>query len=272
MMLTESKKKPPIFHAKIIRGRTPSDDDFDTRRRIEQEREIVPKGVQKGRIQLERDEKLGVIGLNYDPVEYGIVKVETIEEREQRFKADVARLKKEAEEREKKGYQKGHDQGYEEGLETGRNEIVGHIEKMRELCESTVTATRDYFTQVEERLVNFAMSIAKRVVGKTAEEHRDVAFSLAAEAIRQAIDKTRLLILVNPKDYESLKDARGDLQKVAAGIKEIEIDVDEDISPGGVILETVGGSIDATIDTMLDEVYKVLIPEYENRNGGETGQ
>ncbi len=224
-----------------------------------------PKGVVQGRIALS-DETKGV-NLSYNPESYGIAKVETLEEREQRHREELEALTREVERREKEAYERGRREGLKEGREKGRGEVAGELEKIKSLLAAARDETREYFARVEERLVDFAMAIARRVVGETAESHREVAVKLAAEAIREATDRSKLLLIVNPQDYETLKKAKADLRTLSEGIKEIEVETSPRVKPGGLILESLGGSIDAQIETMLDEVYKALKPGYEGANG-----
>ncbi len=263
--------KPKPIRATVIKGAYTYDAGVWQKSREAMGIKVEHKGVKLGRIELDSDADKGFVALNYRPEGYGVKKVETLEEREARYKADIERLKNEAEEREKQAFQKGLKQGRAKGFEKGSNQVAAEIERMTQLLQSVVTATENYFRQVEDRLADFAMMIARKVVGETAEAHREIAVQLAKAAIKEATDRTKITLLVNEVDYEMLNNARADLKTISEGIKKIEIEINNRVSPGGVLLETAGGSIDASIETMLDEVYRTIAPGYEvpGEGGGE---
>ncbi|MCB2198259.1 hypothetical protein KQI63_02580 [bacterium] len=223
----------------------------------------APKAVAQGKIQLESLAK-SAVRVAYDPARYGLGKVETLEEREARFQADVARLKEEADKREEAAFAKGRDEGYQQGMVEGKQAVAASVAQIVEFLESIRKETRSYFHHVERRLVNFSMAIARKVVGDTAEHNREVAVKLASEAIQQSIERTKVILWVNSADAQSLQESRADLLALSEGIKDIDIQISQRVSPGGVILESAGGSIDATIETILDEVHLALIPEPSN--------
>lgn len=239
--------------------------------------ETTPAG--KGRVSLSRDPLRGKVALEYDPAGYVKERVETFEELRERFRIELdavrAQLKR-AEEKiievEAAAREEGKKEGFEEGMAAGRREVEAEMEKLVDLLKSANEQTKKYFLRVEDRLADFAMQIARRVVGEAARLDRSIAVALAREAVRMAVDRSRIVLICNPDDYEELKEARADLKVISEGIKEIEIETSVNVSPGGVILETVSGSIDATMETMLDEVHKALKPEYEQGIGGGEGQ
>lgn len=223
----------------------------------------APKAVTQGKIQLESLAQ-SAVKLAYDPTRYGLGKVETLEEREARFQAEVARLKEEADQRETAAFAKGREEGYQQGLGEGKQAVAASVAQIVEFLESIRKETRSYFHHVERRLVGFSMSIARKVVGDTAEQHREVAVKLASEAIQQSIERTKVILWVNAADAQRLQESRADLLALSEGIKDIDIQISQRVSPGGVILESAGGSIDATIETILDEVHLALMPEPSN--------
>ncbi len=238
--------------------------------------EKTPQGVKSGYIDLNYQKNAKKVSFSYNTDKYGGKSGETFKELTERHENEIAKLKKhlenvqeQAEKEKEKVYRKGKAEGYEEGIEAGRVEVSDQMEQIRALLQTTMDSTRDYFSKVEDRLADFAMMIAKRVVGNAADASREVAVVLAKEVIKQAVDKSQIVLLVNPNDLDSLKEARADLMKISEGIGDIKVERSVNVRPGGVILESKGGSIDATIDTMLDEIHKAMKPGYEKGVAGE---
>lgn len=264
--LGEKRQKMPP-RAKVIRSGSYNYSALTNEARAELG-SVTPRAVVRGRVELDRKEPEKV-AVEYNPKKYGLVRAETLEERMDRHNHEIQRLQEEAEQREKAAFERGLEQGRKEGHEKGVQEmqdtVQAKVSELQRLLDGTVNATRQYFSKVEERLAGFAMSIARRIVGDTAENYREVAVKLASEALQMATERTRVVLRCHPDDYPHLMEAKDELKTISEGIKEVELETSPRLSRGSVVLETVGGSIDASIETMLDEVHKALLPEVDNK-------
>ncbi len=271
--MSRDRKERSVPKAKVIHGGIEIEDNSEEIRRLLES--LVPQAVVRGKVNLnDSSEKKGV-DLSYAPEQYGLGRIETLEEMRLRHRAEIEALQSEMERRVKeshdKGFAEGRSQGHEEGVGEVKAEFEKHVELLVSMIQSVADATKRYFSDVEQRLVDFALHIARRVVGDAADQHRDVAVKLAGEAIRQATDRTKVVLRCNPRDVETLKAAEGDLLAISEGIREIEIIASPRVESGGVILETASGSIDATIRTLIDELHGALLPAHEKPEDEEDG-
>lgn len=238
---------------------------------------LEPKAVVLGKVSMKKGgaERAGV-NLEYSDEHYGLTQVETVDEMVKRHTAEVQRLKEEVEVREKAAYERGLEEGkaagHEQGVGEVKEEFEKHIELLLGMAQSAASQTRDYYAAVEERLVTFALEIAKKIVGDAATRYRDVAKRLAGEALKLAVERTKVILKCSPADLETLKAAKGDLMTISEGIREIEVEASTRVAPGGVILETDAGSIDATIQTLIEELHQALLPEHSLGKSTYSGQ
>ncbi len=212
------------------------------------------------------------VRIEYDPSQYGITRIETMEEREGRFQAELDDLnaqletaKNEIEAAREQGHEAGFQEGLVEGKQTAKEELQAEVDaklkKLESLLETIVAATRDYFGLAEQKLVKFALMIAGKIIGDAANAHEGIATGLAKEALKQANERTTVSVLCHPDDEAELQAAEMDLKTVSEGIQEIEVRTSPHVSRGGIILETHGGSVDATIETILEELHIALLED-----------
>ncbi|MDP8207015.1 MAG: FliH/SctL family protein [Candidatus Electryonea clarkiae] len=265
MFEVELLKKVRRSRARIISGPY---NYVDTKEKIGIQLEDVPS-VHAGRIAITTKGEKGSVSVKYNSDKYGVTKVETIDEISARHKSEIEEAHKALEIASKDSYLKGEKEGYNKGYQAGTEEVAKTVESLLEVVQATHSATKDYFVKVEDQLAEFAMTIAKSIVNDAAENYREVAVKLAGEVISEAIDKSKILLIVNPVDYETVVAARSKLKSVSEGVKDLEIESSVNVHPGGVILESKGGSIDATIETMIDEVHKALKPGFEQIDNGD---
>jgi flagellar biosynthesis/type III secretory pathway protein FliH len=212
------------------------------------------------------------VRIEYDPSHYGITRVETMEEREDRFRAELDDLNSQlvsAKVEIETAREQGHETGFQEGIAQGKQaamaelqvEVDAKLKQLETLLDTIVAATRDYFNLAEQKLVKFALMIAGKIVGDAANAHEGIATSLAKEALKQANERTTVSILCHLDDEAELQAAGIELKTVSEGIREIEVRSSPRVSRGGIILETLGGSVDATIETILEELHIALLED-----------
>ncbi|MFH0882728.1 MAG: FliH/SctL family protein [bacterium] len=266
---TRDRREKMLPRARVIRGGLDIEDNSEEIRKLLES--LQPRAVVRGRVNLDESGEKAGVGLSYTPEYYGLSKVETVEEMQERHRSEIETLRSEIERREKEAYDRGfgegRSKGHEEGVGEVKEEFEKHVELLLSMLKSTAEQTKHYFVDVEERLVEFAMHIARRIVGDSAEHYREVAVKLAGEAIKQATDRTTVILRCNSNDVQQLEAAKGDLLAISEGIREIEIIPSPRIESGGVILETASGSIDATIGTMLNELHQALLPDHMTSEG-----
>ena len=100
--------------------------------------------------------------------------------------------------------------------------------------------------------------IAKKIIGEIAEEGRDIVVNIAKEAIKRASDREALRIRVAPVDYDALNKKRSELLQCIDGIKSLIFEADESVQPGGCLIETNQGEIDARIESQIKVIKGAL--------------
>lgn len=169
---------------------------------------------------------------------------------------DSGRLK-----REEESYKKG----FSDGIQAGRLQILQEIEKelnlIRSLTEGIQRLREEIYERMETEVVEMSLAIARKVIYGVTEQDREIVVATAKEAIKKASDRAMLKIKINPVDYEVMNKKRTELVQCIDGIKSILFEVDESVQPGGCLIETNQGDIDARIES------QVRVIEGEIRKG-----
>ncbi|MGC8832582.1 MAG: FliH/SctL family protein [Armatimonadota bacterium] len=148
------------------------------------------------------------------------------------------------------------DSAYRQGYAEGRAEADRELALKKAELEDLVAAVneeRDRFLQeAEPQLVQLALAIASKVVEKEVETAQDVAVSIARACIRRLRERQWLRIHVNPESLESIKSAKEELALYAGTGVRIDLVEDPEVDPGGCIIESSSGIVDARIQTRMD--------------------
>jgi flagellar assembly protein FliH len=155
---------------------------------------------------------------------------------------------------EKEAYEKGFDQGEKNGLELGHKRIETIVHQLNNLLAEIERQRVDLYKNYEEEMVRLVLTIAKKVLHHEVHIQEDVVAFALREAFQYVVDQKKVVVHLNPVDYQFLLAHRDQLPlgvEEGRGIRMIE---DPAITRGGSLLETSFGDIDATIENQFDQI------------------
>jgi flagellar assembly protein FliH len=157
--------------------------------------------------------------------------------------------------------EQGFAAGYAEGIaqaEKAAADLVQHADRTaREVVEYRAQAIADS----ERELVELALGIAEKVLQRAFETEPDRVVDVLRGALRKTFTRDGLTVVCNPADLQRLQAAGPDLAGSLGGLKDLQFITDRRVAPGGVVVRTPAGDIDATIESQLDRLGAVLFEE-----------
>lgn len=158
-----------------------------------------------------------------------------------------------------------YNKGIEDGLNKGRmltlKELGTELKILKGLIEGVERLKDELYRKIEVDVIEMSLIIARKIIGDSAEENRNIVVNTAKEAIKRASDREVMRIRIAPDDYDVLNKKRSELIQCFDGIKSLIFEADESVQPGGCLIETNHGEIDARIDSQI----RVMRGELLNR-------
>ncbi|MBI3964354.1 MAG: hypothetical protein HY329_01865 [Chloroflexi bacterium] len=147
----------------------------------------------------------------------------------------------------------GFQQGYDEGLRLAQEERKEETRKLARLVLNALVDTKRSTRALEQQVVELSLAIASKVVEREVSIDPGVVLSVVRAALREVQDATSLYLIVNPQDYDSVSQHwESMLRKPLA--QRSHLIADERVQPGGCIVETQVGHVDAQLTTKLSQV------------------
>jgi flagellar assembly protein FliH len=161
------------------------------------------------------------------------------------------------------------EQAYEEGFAAGvahvQAQFDGPAGALAAAAEQLRALRADAAASVEADAVDLALRIAEQALGAALAVDRELVVEAVRGALRRLVERDRVLILVNPDDLEIVRDHVARLVGELGGIEHCEVQAERRVRPGGAIVRTAEGEVDATLETKLARAREVL--EHELANG-----
>ena len=161
------------------------------------------------------------------------------------------------------------EQAFEEGFAAGvaqaQSQLDGPASALAAAADQLQALRTDAAASVEADAVDLALRIAEQAVGAAIAADPELVVEAVRGALRRLVERDRVLILVNPDDLELVREHVARLVGELGGIEHCEVQAERRVRPGGAIVRTSEGEVDATLETKLARAREVL--EHELANG-----
>ncbi len=151
------------------------------------------------------------------------------------------------------------DQAQKEGFEEGYKKWLEHIAQL----ENEIAKVRN---DLEKFLVPVILKSAKKIVGRELELSDETIVDIVATSLKAVSQHKRITIYVNRKDLDALENNRPRLKQIFENLEVLSLRERADVAPGGSIIETEGGIINAQLENQwraLENVLEVLLKKKE---------
>lgn len=145
------------------------------------------------------------------------------------------------------------EQAQREGYEAGYAEWIDKIAEI----ETEIQKVR---SDLEKMLVPVALKAAKKIVGREIELSEETIVDIVSNALKAVAQHKKITIYVNKRDLAILDAHRSRIKQIFESLEALSIRERSDINPGGCVIETEGGIINAQIENQ----WRVLEKAFEN--------
>lgn len=188
------------------------------------------------------------------------LKARAQQEVEKILAAAQTQAKQEMDESRKKGYAAGQQQA--------RSETGQKTAQALATLNEALALKKKIIKSSEPDILKLALKIAEQIIRSEVSLNKDVVMNIVAEAVAKITDREQVVIRVNPANLEQIKVQRSRLLSLIDGVKNLTIQEDSQVDPGGCIIETSLGFVDARLATKLAAVEEALQKVGEDEKSG----
>ena len=111
--------------------------------------------------------------------------------------------------------------------------------------------------QMAQAAAQLAMAAAEAIIRRQADTDRDMVLRALREALSQLLAETEIRVRVNPADAEAVRQLAAEL----ADRLRLSVVEDDSIQPGGAVVSTPSGEVDASLDGQLQRLRRRVLGE-----------
>jgi flagellar assembly protein FliH len=157
---------------------------------------------------------------------------------------------------EREAFTKGYAQGERAGLEAGGKRAEAMLRRVAQTLEELAGLRTTLMQQSERQMVQLALTLARRIVGREIALDPELIAAMAHVAITKLGTANPATIRLHPEDYTIV--ARDGERWAGAQVTVIP---DPSIARGGCMVESDFGCIDASLDRQFEEMTRALLGE-----------
>lgn len=147
-----------------------------------------------------------------------------------------------------------------------RKEVVRQAEKIKEAAAQegyeagflewaeAVAALEEKVLQLEKKyqeiVLPVALAAAKKIVARELDRNDKAILDIIANSLKAVAQHKKITIWVNPDQLEVVEGHRPHLKTLFEALQQLSIRPREDVAPGGCIIETEGGIINAQLSNL----------------------
>lgn len=150
---------------------------------------------------------------------------------------------KEIEDEKKKAIEEGYKEGFQSWLE--------HVAKLEEEIKNV---RKDY----EKLMVPVLLKAVKKIVGHELENRQETIVDIIQTSLKAVATHKKITLYVSPKDKSVVEANKNKLKDQFETLEAFQVRERNDIQPGGVIIETEGGIINAQLENQWNALEKAF--------------
>lgn len=157
---------------------------------------------------------------------------------------------------------------YQRGLQDGKNlaerGLFNVFRSLRTAAEELELLREKVLRDSEDDLLTLIIAVSRKIIAQEVSQDRNVIIKVIKSALTNLSDSDELTIRLSPDDHAMLSVSNNKaLQKELAGVRFI-LKSDPSLPHGCCQIDTALGTVDASFEAQLEEIYRRLLEERTN--------
>ena len=148
--------------------------------------------------------------------------------------------------------------GLKEGKDLAERGLINVFRALRASSETIHNLRDKIFRESEDEIVNLVMLVARKVIINEVAQDRTILAAVVQNAIADLSARQEITVRINPDDYLLVTSGRDELLLKELLNEHLSIKSDPSVAAGFCLVDTEMGTIDASLDGQLDQIYRSL--------------
>jgi flagellar assembly protein FliH len=157
--------------------------------------------------------------------------------------------------------QEAFGNGLADGKNLAERGLLNVFKALRTASEGIHTLREKVLRESEDELLNLIIMVARKVILREISQDRGILSNVVQNAIAGISERDEITVRLNPDDYALATTGRDDILRKELTSERMSLKPDPTVLSGCCMIDTEMGTINASIDAQLDEIYRRLLEE-----------
>ncbi|MBI5559361.1 MAG: hypothetical protein HY885_17185 [Deltaproteobacteria bacterium] len=174
------------------------------------------------------------------------------------IEAMLAKAKAEKKRIEEEAFQQGFAKGEEEGRQTGRQAFADDINKAQQLIASLRQERDRVCRQYQEEILVLIKTMVERLVGHEVSVNPLLIKNCLSRAMQYVVDDSAVKVHLHADDFQRIRELSLEDPSFLQSSRSVELIEDPAVAPGGCLLRTDFGEIDARLENCREKLFEIV--------------
>lgn len=153
------------------------------------------------------------------------------------------------------------DAGLKEGKELAERGLVNVFRALRGSSEAIYNLREKILRESEDEIIKLIMLVARKVITQEISQDRSILAGVVQNAIAGLSAREEITVRISPDDYQLVTSGSDSLLKNELLNDRLLLKPDPSVASGSCLVDTDMGTIDASLDGQLDQLYRTLLEQ-----------
>lgn len=151
----------------------------------------------------------------------------------------------------REAFDQGRKAGLEEGYARCRAQVEEEFKKAILMAQQIGRARVAALEEHEQDIVEVALAITRKLILREIEIDKDIVVRQVRQVLELLSDQELVTVKVHPQDFQTLEPLQHLLRAEYPDVEHLVLEADEDVEPGGCLVEQAGLLFDARLTQQL---------------------
>ena len=157
-----------------------------------------------------------------------------------------------------KDVEAAYARGRQEGLDIAEANLTTAAQALAAAAEEISRLRESLAKNGSQDMLRLVMAVAEQIIHREVAADPQVVLTIIETALQASVRTDQYRIRINPADLESVTQQKPLFLASISGLKNLSIESDATITPGGCRIDSDLGDVDATIETQLEAIRQAL--------------
>jgi len=181
----------------------------------------------------------------------------------------LARLAEVQEKSYTEGYEVGLIEGTEKAFQEAKANLLERMTAMENMLKQMEEMKSRLMIANEAEFVKLVFLTAKKIAMRDLEFSRDAVVEIMKDVVGEAQEDERVTVRMSPVDLSFIESLQEKADQRIESLRRVKFVREDSIKPGGCLIETEYGTVDATIEERVERVWQTLQARIPQQNPGK---